>query len=122
MRLERLQEAETNYFITAQLLLKLANRAQDIFVGSEVEQKRLLIKTVLSNLKITNGKLDYELRSPFETIAKCADHSEWRPIQTGFAEQAIPFKHTLSSMQMIFAELGMEVTKGQSFGVRDNAV
>ena len=62
-----------------QLLLKLASRAQDIFVGSEVEQKRLLIKTVLSNLKITDGKLDYELKEPFETIAKCADHSEWRP-------------------------------------------
>lgn len=79
MHLERLREAETNYYITADLLLKLANRAYDIFNGSEVEQKRLLIQTVLSNLKITGEKLDCELRSPFDLIAKSNDHIEWRP-------------------------------------------
>lgn len=79
MRLELLQEVETNYYITAELLLKLADRAYDVFISSEVGQKRLLIKTVLSNLMITGDKLDCELRSPFDLIAKCTDHIEWRP-------------------------------------------
>jgi len=48
VRLEQLQEAETNYYITAEMLLKLADRAYDIFMSSEVGQKRLLIQTVLS--------------------------------------------------------------------------
>ena len=79
IRLEHLQEGEANYYITAELLLKLADRAYDLFINSKVDQKRLLIKTVLSNLMITGDKLDCEVRSPFDLIAKCSDHIEWRP-------------------------------------------
>ena len=79
IRLEQLQETESNYYITAELLLKLADRAYDIFMSSEVEQKRLLIQTVLSNLKISGGNVDCELRTPFCLIAKSGDCLEWRP-------------------------------------------
>lgn len=78
-QIEHLVEAESNYFVTANLLLKLADRAYDLFMSSEVEQKRLLIQTVLSNLKLTGDKLDCELRSPFNLIAKSNDQLEWRP-------------------------------------------
>lgn len=79
IRLEQLQEAETNYYITAQMLLKLADRAYEIFMGSEVEQKRLLIKTVLSNLKICGEKMHWELVSPFDLIANSGDRIQWHP-------------------------------------------
>ncbi|HLJ31945.1 MAG TPA: hypothetical protein VKU36_05895, partial [Candidatus Babeliales bacterium] len=77
IRLEQLQEAETNYYITAQMLLKLADRAYDIFISSEVEQKRLLLKTVLSNLKICGEKVHWELVSPFDLIVESFDSVQW---------------------------------------------
>ena len=79
IRLEQLQEAETNYYITAEMLLKLADRAYDIFMSSEVGQKRLLIKTVLSNLRIIGEKLHWELLSPFDLIADSGDCIQWHP-------------------------------------------
>ena len=52
IRLEQLQEAEDNYYITAKYVLDLTNRAYDLFMSSEVEEKRQLIKLILSNLRI----------------------------------------------------------------------
>lgn len=54
-RLERLQEAEDNYYITSRYVLDLITRAYDLFMSSEVEEKRQLIKLILSNLMI-DGK------------------------------------------------------------------
>ncbi len=51
-RLGRLQEAEENYYVKAKYILKLSNRAYDLFKNSEVEQKRQLIKLILSKLRI----------------------------------------------------------------------
>ena len=47
IRLEQLQEAEDNYYITAKYVLDLVNRAYELFESSEVEEKRQLIKLVL---------------------------------------------------------------------------
>ena len=57
IRLEQLQEAEDNYYLTAKYVLDLANRAYELFIGSEVEEKRQLIKLVLSNLRLEDEKL-----------------------------------------------------------------
>ena len=51
-RIAILQEAEDNYYITANYLLELANRAYDLFMSSEVEERRQLVKLVLSNLTV----------------------------------------------------------------------
>ena len=50
--LSQLQEAEDNYYITAKYILDLSSRAYDLFVSSEVEEKRQLIKLILSNLRL----------------------------------------------------------------------
>lgn len=49
-RLALFQEAEDNYYITAKYILDLASRAYDLFVSSEVEERRQLIKLILQNL------------------------------------------------------------------------
>src|SRR5581483_2858019 len=48
-RLAGLQAAEQDYYITAKYVLDLANRAYDLFKSSEVDERRQLIKLVLSN-------------------------------------------------------------------------
>jgi hypothetical protein len=72
-----LQEAEDNYYITAKYLLELANRAYDLFVSSKVEERRQLIKLVLSNLRIEDDVVCYDAVKPFDTLLVSADHQDW---------------------------------------------
>jgi len=78
-RLGMLQEAEDNYYITARYLLELANRAYDLFKSSEVEERRQLIKLVLSNLRVEDKTVRYDAIKPFDTIIKYADDQLWLP-------------------------------------------
>ena len=78
-RLGMLQEAEDNYYITAKYLLELANRAYELFKSSEVEERRQLIKLVLSNLRVEDKSVRYDAVKPFDTILNYADSQLWLP-------------------------------------------
>lgn len=78
-RLGMLQEAEDNYYITAKYILELANRAYDLFISSEVEERRQLLKLVLQNLRVEGKTVRYEAIKPFDTIINYADHQLWLP-------------------------------------------
>lgn len=78
-RLAQLQEAEDNYYITAKYLLELSNKAYDLFISSEVEEKRQLIKLVLQNLRIEGGNMLYDAQKPFDSILKYSVSQLWRP-------------------------------------------
>lgn len=80
-RLGMLQEAEDNYYITAKYLLELANRAYDLFSSSEVEERRQLVKLVLSNLRVEGKTVRYDAIKPFDTILNYADSQLWLPIR-----------------------------------------
>lgn len=72
-----LQESEDNYYITAELVLDLANRSPELFENSNIEEKRQLIKIVLSNLTIEGDKLRLEANKPFDLIANFDDRQGW---------------------------------------------
>lgn len=78
-RLGMLQDAEDNYYITAKYLLDLSKRAYELFVSSEVEEKRQLIKLVLQNPKVEGKKVQFQLQKPFDTILDYADSQSWLP-------------------------------------------
>jgi site-specific DNA recombinase len=78
-KLAMLQEAEDTYYITAKYVLELANRAYDLFISSEVEEKRQLLKLVLLNLRLDGKTLRYEAIKPFDTIVQCHDSQVWLP-------------------------------------------
>jgi site-specific DNA recombinase len=78
IRLDQLQEAEDNYYATAKYVLELTKHAFDLFVRSEVEEKRQLIKLVLLNLRLEGEKLLWEAHKPFDEILKSADCLLWR--------------------------------------------
>jgi site-specific DNA recombinase len=77
MKLERLQEAEDNYYVTSKYVLDLITRAYDLFVSSEVEEKRQLIKLILSNLRIDGEKIVYEAQKPFDLLINCSERQAW---------------------------------------------
>ena len=76
-RLAMLQEADDSYYITARYLLEIANRAYELFKSSEVEERRQLIKLVLSNLRIEDKIVRYDAIKPFDTILNYADSQLW---------------------------------------------
>lgn len=78
VRLEQLQEAEENYFITAKCVLKVVNRAYELFLSSEVEEKRQLIKLILSNLRLDGENIVWDVQKPFDLIIKATDSKRWR--------------------------------------------
>lgn len=80
-RLALLQEAEDNYYITAKYLLELVNRAYDLFLSSELEERRQLVNLVLQNLKLDNKKLVYVAQKPFDTLLSCSDNKLWLPLE-----------------------------------------
>lgn len=78
-QLAMLQDAEDSYYLTAKSLLSLVNRAYDLFIGSEVEERRQLIKLVLQNLRIDGRNVVYEAQKPFDTLLNCTHRQSWLP-------------------------------------------
>ena len=78
-KISRLSIAEEEYYLTSEYLLHLANRACDLFLSSEAEEKRQLIKLILQNLKLKGEKIDFELVKPFDQVFACTNHQSWLP-------------------------------------------
>ncbi len=76
-QLDQLEEAQDNYYITAKYVLELVNRAHELFIGSEVEEKRQLIKLVLQNLRLEDEKLLWDAAKPFDTLLNLSDSQRW---------------------------------------------
>ena len=68
IKLDQLQEADDNYFITTKYVLDITNRAFELFLSSEVEEKRQLIKLVLSNLRVEDENVVYDVQKPFDLL------------------------------------------------------
>ena len=78
-KISSLSIADEEYYLTAEYLLKLANRAYDLFMSSEANEKRQLIKMTLQNLKLDGKKIDFELVKPFDQMFVCSNCQSWLP-------------------------------------------
>jgi hypothetical protein len=74
IQLEEYVQAYHEYHITVSRVLDLAKRASQIFESSEVNEKRQILGILLSNCRISEGKLLWELKSPFNVIASAQHH------------------------------------------------
>ena len=76
-KIEQLNKADEEYYLLADTILSLANRAGELFESSEMEQKREIINLTLQNLILNGEKLSYDLIKPFDTILKSHDSNIW---------------------------------------------
>ena len=76
-KLSALQNAQDNYYITANYILELSKRAYKLFLSSEMEERRQLLKLVFSNLTIDGKSVRIQAQKPFDTIFKCANSLSW---------------------------------------------
>ena len=60
-------------------MLELANRANELFMRSEVEEKTQRIKRTLQNLRLDGKTLRYEGQKPFDTFLHFSDCQTWYP-------------------------------------------
>ena len=79
-KMDRLQKADEEYYLTANYILNLANRANDLFLSSEPMIKRQLLKLLLQNCEIENGSLRYTLNYPFSEIYSYTSRHKWLPL------------------------------------------
>jgi hypothetical protein len=61
-------DADEEFFLTANMVLKLSQRALDIFKSSEVHEKRQFLNFLLQNCRLSDKKLEFDLRYPFDRV------------------------------------------------------
>ena len=102
-----LQEAEDNYYITAKYLLELANRAYGLFISSEVEERRQLLKLVLSNLRVEGDKVCYDAVKPFDSILVSANSQSWLGTADILLHQRLDLDYSLEELQTVFSRFNI---------------
>ncbi len=66
-------DADEQFYITANMTLNIAKRAKEIFMSSEVEEKRQFLGFLLQNCILNGKKLDFTMRSPFNLMLNNTD-------------------------------------------------
>lgn len=66
--MERYKQANASYYLTANKVLNIAQRASEIFESSEVAEKSQFLKFLLQNLKLDGKKLSFEVKGPFNML------------------------------------------------------
>jgi len=61
-------KADENFYLTAAHVFSIAKRAKEIFMRSEIEEKRQLLNFLLQNCKLDGKKLSFELKTPFDRV------------------------------------------------------
>ena len=107
--IQRYTNADENYYLTANTVLNLAQRAYEIFQSSEVTEKRQLLNFLLQNLQLKGRKLTFTLKTPFDTVLKANKCSTLLPLLNTFRtidwkkvkEEIEPFRVMIEQMQRL---------------------
>jgi hypothetical protein len=65
--------ADEQFYLTANMTLNIAKRAKEIFISSEVDEKRQFLGFLLQNCMLDGKKLDFTMRSPFNLLLNNPD-------------------------------------------------
>ena len=69
-KMKQFENASNAYYITANTVLSLAQRAEEIFESSEPEEKRQFLNFLFQNLFLDVKNLQYKLKAPFEWVLR----------------------------------------------------
>jgi hypothetical protein len=79
IKLVSFQKADANYLEHVGFILELARKASRLFKQANTTQKRKLVGMLFSNCLLKDGKLDLELKPPFDKILISSKTGNWRP-------------------------------------------
>lgn len=75
----KLESDDGSFLVDAAYLLELAKRAADLYESSRNELKNKLLKTIFSNLKSTNKKVDFSLLRGIDIFFCNSKTEKWLP-------------------------------------------
>jgi DNA invertase Pin-like site-specific DNA recombinase len=78
------QKSDTNYLQNADVVLKLANKAYDLFMKQDAEEKRKLVNLLVSNSTFDGKNLHFTYRKEFESIATYKKVGNWGQLLDDF--------------------------------------
>lgn len=78
-KMAKLHVADEEYYLNSEYLLKIAMHAKELFESSEAQEKRLLLKMTLQNLRLEGKIVRYDWINPFDKIAFYASRLDWLP-------------------------------------------
>lgn len=67
-------DADETCLLTIKTVIDLARRAKEIYLSSNLDEKRELLNLVFSNLKLREKRLLVTLREPFSILMQAAQH------------------------------------------------
>ncbi|HOL22826.1 MAG TPA: hypothetical protein PLQ41_08260, partial [bacterium] len=73
-KMSQYTDADEKFYITAGMVLDLARRAKELFVCSEIDEKRQILNFLLQNAELKGRNLRFSLNPPFDTIVKLNNH------------------------------------------------
>lgn len=74
---EKIELVDDDYFATISHLLTVGKDAKKLFIKADIQQKRELLKLVLSNFQLDSEQLRWKLKEPFKTMALCNKNQTW---------------------------------------------
>lgn len=77
-QLANLEEADISFYATAAYLLQLFKYGDKIFEVATVEEKRDILKIILSNYFLDGKKLSFTPNEPFATVLKLSERPVWQ--------------------------------------------
>lgn len=80
-KMSKLHTADEEYYLTAQHLIEMASRAKELFMSSEPEEKRLILKMTLQNSVLDGKNIVFDWIKSFGKIAFYAYRPTWLPRQ-----------------------------------------
>lgn len=76
-QLAKLINSDENFYITMGYIFELARQAYNLFLSSEMEERRQIINLVFQNLSLNQGNLEYTMNKPFDSIFKTGGSLKW---------------------------------------------
>lgn len=101
-KIEQLSKADEEYYILAESILSLAQRAGELFESSEMEQKKQIINLTLQNLTLDEKKLSYDLIKPFDVILKSQDSHNWLPVYDIFMNLKLRIEDDIEKLRLLY--------------------
>ncbi len=91
-QMERLEEADRSFYLTASYLLQLFKHGDKIFEVATHEEKRELLKLVLSNLNLKGKTVRFTPNEPFATVLKLSERSTWQGLRDALCNPDLPIE------------------------------
>lgn len=76
-KMQQYEDANEDFYLTANMVMRLAKNAYEIFKSSEIPKKRKLLNFLIQNAKLEGENLQFELKAPFDTVLNVDGRQEW---------------------------------------------